>query len=260
MRRNNNNNNNNNNNSDRTYLSDGSSFIPDERRVAFGRSQILTAGPDKDKDIDTFKHGNNNSARSRGRRDNTYGSNGTSAYTTDPLNSNVYSLDKYGNTIYNTNPMYFTSKEEEAMKYNGRNDALAAKAEGARMPNTQYNRLIGTSDDPDEQKSCWEMLLECLTGSKSNRGGGYMSGDVTVADLRSFLDSNPDIKNILLNDQCPLNPSDQMKTNIQTFMNMLESYGKETTIAQIYVRGGRKRRSKKTKKPKRQRTRRTRKH
>jgi hypothetical protein len=89
-----------------------------------------------------------------------------------------------------------------------------------------------------------------------------MSGDITIEDLKSFLDSNPEIKNILLNDQCPLNPSEEMKTNIQTFMDMLESYGKETTIAQIYVTGGRKRRSKKTKKPKRRtrRTRRTRKH
>ena len=115
----------------------------------------------------------------------------------------------------------------------------------------------------DETKSCWEMLMECLTSSKSKRGGGYMSGDVTVEDLKSFLDSNPEIKNILLNDQCPLNPSEEMKTNIQTFMDMLESYGKETTIAQIYVRGGRKRRSKKTRKTRktrRRRTRRTRKH
>jgi hypothetical protein len=120
--------------------------------------------------------------------------------------------------------------------------------------------LIRKTSSNDETKSCWEMLLECLTGSKSNRGGGYMSGDVTIEDLRSFLDSNPEIKNILLNNQCPLNPSEEMKTNIQTFMTMLESYGKETTIAQIYVRGGRKRRGKKTKKPKRRRTRRTRKH
>lgn len=65
------------------------------------------------------------------------------------------------------------------------------------------------------------MLLDCLTGSKSNRGGGYMSGDITVADLRSFLDSNPEIKNILLNDQCPLNPSDQMKTNIYGYVRIL---------------------------------------
>jgi hypothetical protein len=253
-------NNNNNNNSDRTYLPDGRSFIPDDRRVAFGRSQFLTDGPDKNRYIDTFKHGNNTSARSSGPRDNTYGSNGRPAYTTDPRNPHVYSLDEYGNTIYNNNPVYFTGEDEEEMKYNGQYDAWAAKAEGARMRNTQYNSLIGTPDDPDEPKSCWDMLLECLTGSKSNRGGGYMSGDVTIEDLRSFLDSNPDIKNILLNDQCPLNPSDQMKTNIQTFMGMLESYGKEITIAQIYGRGGRKRRSKKTKKPKRRRTRRTRKH
>ena len=68
------------------------------------------------------------------------------------------------------------------------------------------------------------------------------------------------IKNILLNDQCPLNPSEEMKTNIQTFMDMLESYGKETTIAQIYVTGGRKRRSKKTRKTRKTRRRRTRKH
>jgi hypothetical protein len=245
---------------ERTYLPDGRSFTPDDRRVAFGHSQILTGGPDKDRVIDTYAHGKKPPVK-RGSRANTYGSNGRPAYTTDPRNPHVYSLDEYGNTIYtDNNQVYFTAAEEEDMKYQGRDDARAAKAEGARMPNTQYNSLIGTSDDPDEQKSCWEMLLECLTGSKSNRGGGYMSGDVTIEDLRSFLDSNPDIKNILLNDQCPLNPSDQMKTNIQTFMGMLESYGKEITIAQIYGRGGRKRRSKKTKKPKRRRTRRTRKH
>jgi hypothetical protein len=252
--------NNNNNNSNRTYLPDGRSFIPDDRRVAFGRSQFLTDGPDKNRYIDTFEHGNKPRVKS-GPRNNTYGSNGISAYTTDPQNQHVYSLDEFGRTIYtNNNPMYFTAEEEAAMKNQGRDDAWAAKLAGRQMRNTRYNSLIGTPDDPDEPKSCWDMLLECLTGSKSNRGGGYMSGDVTIEDLRSFLDSNPDIKNILLNDQCPLNPSDQMKTNIQTFMGMLESYGKEITIAQIYGRGGRKKRSKKTKKPKRRRTRRTRKH
>jgi len=244
---------------ERTQLPDGRSFIPDDRRVAFGRSQFLTDGLDKNRYIDTFAHGKFN--HDNHAPHNTLGYNGRSAYTTNPRNKHAFDLDEYGNTIYDDdNDMYETRNTLSIIKEQGMPHKRALEKEGRAMPNTQYNRLIGTPDDPAEQKSCWEMLLECLTGSKSNRGGGYMSGDVTVADLRSFLDSNPEIKNILLNDQCPLNPSDQMKTNIQTFMGMLESYGKETTIAQIYVRGGRKRRNKKTKKPKRRRTRRTRKH
>ena len=254
MRRNYNNNNNNNNNySNRTYLPDGRSFRPDPRSVAFGQSQFLTGGPDKDIDIDTFAHGNYD--RSPSATSNTFGSNGRPAYTTDPRNRHAFELDEYGNTIYDdNNDRYYTRASLSDMGNEGRYDARTAKSEGARLPGTRYN-IHG-----DESKSCLEMLMECLTGTKSRRGGGYMSGDVKIEDLRSFLDSNQDIKNILLNDQCPLNPSEEMKANIQKFIDMLKSYGEETTIAQIYVSGGRKRRSKKTRKPKRRRTRKTRKH
>ena len=242
----------------RTYLPDGRSFIPDDRSVSFGReSQFLTDGPDRNRPIDTLAHGKYD--RSVFATNNTFGSNGRSAYTTNPLNTRVYGVNPDGSTEYtDDNPEYYTRNELGIMKREGWTHKRALQQEGALMPGTQYNRVSGNLDRIP--KSCWEMLMECLTVSKSKRGGGYMSGDITIEDLKSFLDSNPEIKNILLNDQCPLNPSEEMKTNIQTFMDMLESYGKETTIAQIYVTGGRKRRSKKTKKPKRRRTRRTRKH
>ena len=103
------------------------------------------------------------------------------------------------------------------------------------------------------KKSCWEKLMDCFKSkSEKNRRGGSIGGaDVTIEDLRDFLDANQDIKNILVNDECPLDPTEQMNDDADKFTDMLEKYENPyITIDEIYNQDAGKRR-KKTRKAKR---------
>jgi len=104
------------------------------------------------------------------------------------------------------------------------------------------------------KKSCWEKLMECLTPKKrkKNMPGGSIGGAyVTIKDLRDFLDAHPDIKNILVNDECPLDPTEEMIDDVEKFTGMLENYeNRDITIDEIYNQSAGKRR-KKTRKAKR---------
>jgi hypothetical protein len=82
-------------------------------------------------------------------------------------------------------------------------------------------------------------------------GGSIGGAGVTIKDLRDFLDANQDIKNILVNDECPLDPTEQMINNVDKFTDMLEnSENRDITIDEIYNQEAGKRR-KKTRKAKR---------
>jgi hypothetical protein len=101
--------------------------------------------------------------------------------------------------------------------------------------------------------SCWEKLMDCFKSKreKKRRGGSIGGADVTIEDLRDFLDANQDIKNILVNDECPLDPTEQMNDDADKFTDMLENYeNPDITIDEIYNQGAGKRR-KKTRKSKR---------
>jgi hypothetical protein len=104
------------------------------------------------------------------------------------------------------------------------------------------------------KKSCWQKLIACLTPNKSkkNRRGGSIGGaGVTIKDLKEFLDAHQDIKNILVNDECPLDPTEEMINNMEKFTDMLENYeNRDITIDKIYNQEAGKRR-KKTRKAKR---------
>lgn len=104
------------------------------------------------------------------------------------------------------------------------------------------------------KKSCWEKLMECFKSKKSKKnmqGGSIGGAGVTIKDLRDFLDANQDIKNILVNDECPLGPTEQMINNVDKFTDMLENSEKpDITIDEIYNQDAGKRR-KKTRKAKR---------
>ena len=111
--------------------------------------------------------------------------------------------------------------------------------------------------------SCWGKLIACFRPNKSkkNRRGGSIGGaGVTIKDLRDFLDAHQNIKQFLKNDECPLDPTEQMNDDADKFTDMLENYENQyITIDEIYNQGAGKRRkktrksrkSKKTKKAKR---------
>jgi hypothetical protein len=108
------------------------------------------------------------------------------------------------------------------------------------------------------KKSCWEKLMECFKSKseKKRRGGSIGGAGVTIKDLRDFLDANPDIKNIIVNDECPLNPTEEMIDNVDKFTDMLEnSENRDITIDEIYNQDAGKRRKKTRKTRKSRKTR-----
>ena len=106
-------------------------------------------------------------------------------------------------------------------------------------------------DEEYAKLSCWEKLMECFKSKKKRQGGSIGGADVTIKDLRDFLDAHQDIKNILKNDECPIDPTEQMINNVDKFTDMLENYENQyITIDEIYNQDAGKRR-KKTRKAKR---------
>lgn len=140
---------------------------------------------------------------------------------------------------------------------------LYEREEVASMLSEPYKRAEERREAAEYAKlSCWGKLKACFKSmSEKKRRGGSIGGDgVTIKDLRDFLDANPDIKNIIVNDECPLDPTEEMIDNVDNFTDMLENYeNRDITIDEIYNQSAGKRRkktrktrkSKKTKKAKR---------
>jgi hypothetical protein len=95
---------------------------------------------------------------------------------------------------------------------------------------------------------CLQFIKNCL-GIRGGRRGGGDGDNVTLEDIRSFLDSHSDIKDMLMKQECPLNPSETMKSDVKELMDMMEKYG-PVTMNELYPKGGRKRRSRRTKRRK----------
>jgi hypothetical protein len=132
---------------------------------------------------------------------------------------------------------------------------LDERGEVASMLSEPYMRAEARREAEEyAKKSCWQKLIACLTPNKSkkNRRGGSIGGaGVTIKDLKEFLDAHQDIKNILVNDECPLDPTEEMINNMEKFTDMLENYeNRDITIDKIYNQEAGKRR-KKTRKTKR---------
>ena len=211
---------------------------------------------------------------------NTYGPNGEPAFTQNPLNVNPYKVDVNGNTIFVPNPEQYTRTELKDMKEEGRSknnpDNVPLLKADRTIPNdnksnyglNQRGDVASAASKPYEEAeyaklSCWEKLMECFKSKKSKksrRGGSIGGADVTIKDLRDFLDANQDIKNILKNDECPIDPTEQMIDNVDKFTDMLEnSENPDITIDEIYNQGAGKRRKKTRKARKTRKTRKSRK-
>ena len=164
--------------------------------------------------------------------------------------------------------MFLTPEEEDLIRKHGTNpdsdsNVPLLKA-NRKIPDdnqgkyTKYERgdVAAAASKPYEDEeyaklSCWEKLMACFKSKKKRRGGSIGGAGVTIKDLRDFLDANQDIKNILVNDECPIDPTEQMINNVDKFTDMLENYENPgITIDKIYNQDAGKRR-KKTRKSKR---------
>jgi hypothetical protein len=149
-------------------------------------------------------------------------------------------------------------KKNRQIPMSNRTDyGLDEREEVASMLSEPYKRAEARREAAEyAKKSCWEKLMECFKSKKKRRGGSIGGAGVTIKDLRDFLDANPDIKNILVNDECPIDTTEQMIDNVDKFTGMLENCeNPEITIDEIYNQeAGRRRKktrkSRKTKKAK----------
>jgi hypothetical protein len=216
--------------------------------------------------IKTYEHGIYD--RSPYATKNTFGPNRKPVFTQNPLNVNPYEVDENGNPIFVPNPEQYTRPELEEMKTDGysKEENVPLLKANRIIPNDnkgnyglrQRGQVASVASRPYEEAeyaklSCWEKLMECFKSKreKKRRGGSIGGADVTIEDLREFLEKNSDIKNILLNDECPLDPTEEMIDDADKFTDMLENYeNRDITIDEIYNQEAGKRR-KKTRKAKR---------
>ena len=202
------------------------------------------------------------------------GPRATTAYPNNPLLGNMFPTPEEGEANYKNgiNPsepwnVQYLKKNRilpNEITYNLNHRGQVASEESEPFIRAEERREAAEY----AKKSCWEKLMECFTPKKRKKnmlGGSIGGADVTIKDLRDFLDANPDIKNIIVNDECPLDPTEEMIDNVDNFTYMLENYeNPDITIDEIYNQDAGKRRkktrksrkSKKTKKAKR-RTKRT---
>ena len=149
----------------------------------------------------------------------------------------------------------YIKKNMEIPMSNRTGYALDGREEVASMLSEPYKRAEARREAAEyAKKSCWQKLIACFRPNKSKKnmpGGSIGGAGVTIKDLREFLDAHPDIKNILKNDECPLDPTEQMIDDAEKFTGMLENYeNRDITIEEIYNQSAGKRR-KKTRKAKR---------
>lgn len=201
------------------------------------------------------------------------GERATTVYPNNPLLSNMFSTpeeerDSHIEGINPSNPynVPYLKKNRQIPFGNLPGYELDERGEVASMLSKPYKRAEERREAAEyAKKSCWQKLMACFNNEKKRRGGSIGGAYVTIKDLRDFLDANPDIKNIIVNDECPLNPTEEMIDNVDKFTDMLENFeNRDITIDEIYNQDAGKRRkktrksrkTKKTKKAKR-RTKRT---
>jgi hypothetical protein len=201
------------------------------------------------------------------------GERATTVYPNNPLLNNMFSTpeeerDSHIEGINPSNPynVPYLKKNRQIPFGNLPGYELDERGEVASMLSEPYMRAEARREAEEyAKKSCWQKLMACFNNEKKRRGGSIGGAYVTIKDLRDFLDANPDIKNIIVNDECPLNPTEEMIDNVDKFTDMLENFeNRDITIDEIYNQDAGKRRkktrksrkTKKTKKAKR-RTKRT---
>jgi hypothetical protein len=201
------------------------------------------------------------------------GERATTVYPNNPLLNNMFSTpkeeqDSHIEGINPSNPynVPYLKKNRQIPMSNRTGYELDERGEVASMLSKPYKRAEERREAAEyAKKSCWQKLMACFNNEKKRRGGSIGGAGVTIKDLRDFLDAHQDIKNILVNDECPLNPTEEMIDNVDKFTDMLENYENQyITIDEIYNQDAGKRRkktrksrkTKKTKKAKR-RTKRT---
>ena len=208
--------------------------------------------------IETYEHGIYD--RSPYATQNTFGPNRKPVFTQNPLNVNPYEVDENGNPIFVSNPEQYTRPELQEMKTDGySNEENVPLLKAIRIiPNdnkgnyglNQRGEVASVASRPYEEAeyaklSCWEKLMACFRPKKKRQGGSIGGAYVTIEDIREFLDAHPDIKNILENDECPLDPTEQMNNDVEKFTDMLENYeNPDITIDEIYNQSAGKRRKK----------------
>ena len=167
----------------------------------------------------------------------------TSTRITNNDGSRAYSRSAvYDPNTWTTDSEFVNTRNDyKAERRNGINYKIPDNAET--MRNTNYNKSI-----PAGEFDCLQFIKDCL-GIRGGRRGGGDGDSVTLEDIRNFLDSHSDIKDMLMKQECPLNPSETMKSDVKELMDMMEKYG-PVTMNELYPKGGRKRRSRGTKKRK----------
>lgn len=203
------------------------------RRVAFEeRGNFLTSNDNDDFNIDRF-----------GTFTKKVSGRDTSTRITNNDGSRAYSRSAvYDPNAWTTDSEFANTRNDyKAERRNGINYKIPDNAET--MRNTNYNKSI-----PAGEFDCLQFIKDCL-GIRGGRRGGGDGDSVTLEDIRNFLDSHSDIKDMLMKQECPLNPSETMKSDVKELMDMMEKYG-PVTMNELYPKGGRKRRSRGTKKRK----------
>jgi len=192
----------------------------------------------------------------------TSGSRATTVYPNNPLLYQMFMSpeEERAQRIEGVNPsnpynVQYLKQNMEMPMSNRTGYALDKRAEVASLLSEPYKRAEERREAAEYAKmSCWEKLMECFTPKKrkKNMAGGSIGGaGVTIQELKEFLDANPDIKNIIVNDECPLDPTEKMINNMEKFTDMLENYeNRDITIDEIYNQEAGKPR-KKTRKAKR---------
>lgn len=186
-------------------------------------------------------------------------SNGKDAFDIDPYGAfkkkNEPGRDKttrirdvYGTIPYSksSNPYDDTDWTTVAEEEETRN---AAKRDGVNYKNSYDPKTNRNTRINGGEFDCLQFIKDCLGFPRDGRGGGGDGDSVTLEDIRNFLDSHSDIKDMLMKQECPLNPSETMKSDVKEVMEMMEKYG-PVTMNELYPKGGRKRRSKRTKRRK----------
>ena len=199
----------------------------------------------------------------------TSGRTATTAYPNNPLLGNMFPTPEEGEANYKNginpsepwNVQYLKNNRilPNEITYNLNHRGQVASEESEPFIRAEERREAAEY----AKLSCWGKLIACFRPNKSkkNRRGGSIGGaGVTIKDLRDFLDAHQNIKQFLKNDECPLDPTEQMNDDADKFTDMLENYENQyITIDEIYNQGAGKRRkktrksrkSKKTKKAKR---------